>query len=107
MSQPPPASTERRPSTPAKNPRTLAASGEKTIACIPVIMSRIIPAAQTMVSVDGGRDHDRMAVPQTIAAPLPPPGSRAAGVGVRALLAAFQDEFVFLGIGHHHPSSRV
>jgi hypothetical protein len=38
MSQPPPASADGRPRTSAKNARTFSASGENTIACIPVIM---------------------------------------------------------------------
>ena len=37
MSQPPPASTGDRPSTSPKNARTCSASGENTIACMPVI----------------------------------------------------------------------
>jgi hypothetical protein len=40
MSQPPPASTDGRSSTSAKNARTRSASGEKTIACTPVITCR-------------------------------------------------------------------
>src|SRR5689334_19055998 len=40
MSQPPPASTDGMPSTSAKNARTFSASGENTIACIPVITAR-------------------------------------------------------------------
>jgi hypothetical protein len=40
ISQPPPASAEDMPSTSAKNARTFSASGENTMACIPVITSR-------------------------------------------------------------------
>src|SRR5215510_8944701 len=40
MSQPPPASTDRMPSTSAKNARTFSAAGENTTACIPVITAR-------------------------------------------------------------------
>ena len=40
MSQPPPASTDAMPTTSAKNARTFSASGENTIACIPVITPR-------------------------------------------------------------------
>jgi hypothetical protein len=40
MSQPPPASTDGIPNMSAKNARTFSASGENTIACIPVITPR-------------------------------------------------------------------
>ena len=40
MSQPPPASTDGMPTTSAKNARSFSASGENTIACIPVITPR-------------------------------------------------------------------
>jgi len=38
MSQPPPASTLDRPITSAKKSRTFSASGENTMACMPLIM---------------------------------------------------------------------
>src|SRR6266567_326720 len=45
MSQPPPASADDSPSTSPKNVRTFSASGENTIACMPVITSVILAAA--------------------------------------------------------------
>src|SRR5712691_11234150 len=44
MSQPPPASADDSPSTSPKNVRTFSASGENTIACMPLITSVILAA---------------------------------------------------------------
>src|SRR5260370_89718 len=67
MSQPPPASTERRFTTSAKNARTFAASGEKTIACMPVIMVSSLAAAFAALR------------PQPAARPPPVTGAPSAG----------------------------
>src|SRR5215470_10297006 len=82
MSQPPPASTDRMPSTSAKNARTFSAAGENTIACIPVITARAycfgygdqIPPAPQAVAVSP-RWHE-LALPE---APRAAHGARRAG----------------------------
>src|SRR2546430_8456130 len=62
MSQPPPASTDRMPSTSAKNARTFSASGENTIACIPVITARAYYFGMKMSSVPVADAHQDGAV---------------------------------------------
>src|SRR6266567_8965911 len=59
MSQPPPASADERPSTSPKNARTFSASGENTIACMPVI-TPVILAAGCQSSRSGSRGCPRV-----------------------------------------------